>query len=553
MAVHLVAVQLIITAITAGLAIIGWRFRFRAGARPFVALTGVITVLSVTYAVLLANPDDPGLLWATITVRETVFPAIPLLWFVFALDYTGHSRLLTGRSLAGLAFVPLTTATVLWVPSLRWLYWGPQAIDVAAGVVEITPPLGPWYWVNLGYGYLLMLAGFLLLFGLLLSEKQLYTDQSVAIVIGALVPFGANVLLNLGVDPIPLPLQPLSFVVTGLAFGFALFRSELFSALPVTSQVGRNAAVEDIQEGILITDTSGQVVDVNPAASAIFDDRPATLVGTSVGSVFGDQAPAEAEAVAPTEYRTDAGRIYGVTVSSIHDRGDRPVGRAIVFRDITERELRETQLEVLNRVLRHNLRNKLSVVQIYAEMLGEHATGDAVEYVERQTVAISELMTLGDRAREFEELTMHGEASRSQVDISAVIRRLAEALTSEFPEAEVTMDIPSGLTVETYPDALEVVLENLLRNAAEHTDQAVPQIEITAASRNGVVRVAVRDYGPGIPDDELEVLEAGTETPLVHGSGLGLWISRWGVNALGGDLAFEANDPRGTTAIVTVP
>lgn len=57
------------------------------------------------------------------------------------------------------------------------------------------------------------------------------------------------------------------------------------------------------------------------------------------------------------------------------------------------------------------------------------------------------------------------------------------------------------------------------------------------------VEVGVADDGPGIPDHERAVLEDGRETPLEHGSGLGLWIVVW---KSGGAVEFEPNDPEGT-------
>jgi sensor histidine kinase regulating citrate/malate metabolism len=65
--------------------------------------------------------------------------------------------------------------------------------------------------------------------------------------------------------------------------------------------------------------------------------------------------------------------------------------------------------------------------------------------------------------------------------------------------------------------------------------------------------IAVADNGPGIPDHEQQVLEAGEESALEHGSGLGLWAVHWGVTRMGGDLAFAENDPRGSIVTVSIP
>jgi signal transduction histidine kinase len=69
---------------------------------------------------------------------------------------------------------------------------------------------------------------------------------------------------------------------------------------------------------------------------------------------------------------------------------------------------------------------------------------------------------------------------------------------------------------------------------------------VSAANGDDRVTVRVEDDGPGIPDDELGVVTEGEETPLKHGSGLGLWIVQWGCRWLGPDPEFEVTE-KGTT------
>ena len=68
-----------------------------------------------------------------------------------------------------------------------------------------------------------------------------------------------------------------------------------------------------------------------------------------------------------------------------------------------------------------------------------------------------------------------------------------------------------------------------------------------------VVAVRVEDDGPGIPDEQVTVLERGRETALEHTSGLGLWLVDWIVRASGGTVSFEARSPRGSVVELVLP
>jgi signal transduction histidine kinase len=73
-----------------------------------------------------------------------------------------------------------------------------------------------------------------------------------------------------------------------------------------------------------------------------------------------------------------------------------------------------------------------------------------------------------------------------------------------------------------------------------------------AAENQPMTAITVTDDGPGIPADEIEVIQSGTQDKLNHGSGLGLWLINWVVDRSGGDLMFDINGMGGTTATVTL-
>jgi Signal transduction histidine kinase len=115
----------------------------------------------------------------------------------------------------------------------------------------------------------------------------------------------------------------------------------------------------------------------------------------------------------------------------------------------------------------------------------------------------------------------------------------------------VSVDVPS-VTVGIDRELCRYALSELLENAVEHSGET-PTVVVRGAETATGSRLVVADDGPGIPANEQAVIDAGSETPLSHGSSLGLWGVRWAVQTLGGSLSFEESDLGGTSCRARTP
>jgi signal transduction histidine kinase len=206
---------------------------------------------------------------------------------------------------------------------------------------------------------------------------------------------------------------------------------------------------------------------------------------------------------------------------------------------------------VLNRVLRHNLRNDLSVAMGYVEVSAGRVEDEAVrETLESAEEALEDLVTTGEKARLVEETVRRAGADPEPVDLGALVGDTADALGSDYPAVTVTVDAPD-VTVTTNRALVAAVLEELVENACEHGGPD-PSVTVNLHRDGDATAVTVTDTGPGIPEQELETLRDGEETDLRHGSGLGLWVVRWGTELLGAELTFETGED-GTAVTVLLP
>jgi PAS domain S-box-containing protein len=230
--------------------------------------------------------------------------------------------------------------------------------------------------------------------------------------------------------------------------------------------------------------------------------------------------------------------------------------------DITDRKSRQQQLMVFNRVLRHNLRNDLNVVlgharRLQASLVDVDADAPArLDHARRDVDAIvsaaEELIDVSERARTFDRVYSRID-DVEPVEIGSLCTSVVESYRDSFPEATLRVEGVDP-TVLVNPEAIRVVVEELVENALEHSAESRPTVVVgVRETTDGGIRLGVADRGVGIPEIERRVIESGEETATEHGSGLGLWMVKWLVTSMGGTLTIDDNDPRGTVVAIEFP
>jgi len=208
-----------------------------------------------------------------------------------------------------------------------------------------------------------------------------------------------------------------------------------------------------------------------------------------------------------------------------------------IYTDVTGRLEQERRLRVLHRVLRHNLRNEMTAIIGYANILAEEAPME--EYrtqAERIYDRAMNVSKLGEQVRRIQQ-ALDIDRQWVALDPEPLVTDLAERFRSSHPEAtiRVSSDDPGEAVAD---ELLKIAIENLVENAVEHhPDTATVDIELTA--EDGWVDITVADDGPGIPERERAVVSGTRQiTQLDHSVGLGLWLSRWIVSGVNGQLLF---------------
>lgn len=211
------------------------------------------------------------------------------------------------------------------------------------------------------------------------------------------------------------------------------------------------------------------------------------------------------------------------------------------------------RLSVLNRVLRHNLRNEATIIMGNAREIASRTEGTLADRAETVAERTAGLVGLGEKARQIDE-TIGDEVEYADVDLGSTLHTLADSTRQRDVAVECAVDTADTVGVRTNENILDNVLQEAVDNAVEHRTDEPVRLRLGARRRpDGGVDVTVADDGPGIPEQERRTLDSTEETALEHTSGLGLWLVNWGAMALGGDVAFEDNEQGGTTVRVGLP
>jgi len=521
-----------------------------------------------------------GIVWAGIT------------FLGFALEYTGRSDVVRGRPLFGSVVGFGLLSTVLLVTnSLHGAFWTGFEFEPAFGVATVSYAFGPWAYLVVAVETRAR------------RERRLPPRRHPAQLRSTVPPRerrGRAELATTGVrtrcvgagdrtGP-QLQLAAMMFVPHMLLDAYAFNRAEMFDRNPTTSRAAERTAIDDLADPIVALAPDRHRRPAQPRRRVATRCRRRDRSRPPARRVHGSSRPRRRPRAAAEPDGGDshddgtretiavddgaARRTYAVSTSPLTDPNGTHVGYTIVFSDVTERERRRQQLEVLNRILRHNLRNDAGVVHGYGEILRNRLEDPELvrmaDAIERRAGAGAPRSAKG-RHRRAPRRRQRRERRRGR-------RRVASAIADAHerdPDASVESNPVDGdWTTRVRVDALRAIVENTVENALDHhdgegserDDDGGPWVRVSLrregkergegegdAIDNSRFVLTVEDDGPGIPDHEIEAVESGRETALEHGSGLGLWVVEWGAAAIGADVDYADREPRGTRVTVSIP
>ena len=574
---YLYVAGLIISAcISAWISWHSWRLRATSHTPAF-----TVVMLSVTWwlatSVLDILSPDPFQKILIIKLGYIGVLALPVAWIAFSLQYSGRGHLLTPLRLVLLGLIPaallgMIASGSLW-SEIQFKSWGP--------FLHISVNFTPWIWPQLLFEYSLNLAGSVILARHVIGLPRIYRYQTIALMIGAVIPLGVNVLYQLSVHhDNEYDLTAISFALSGIAIAWGLYRYKLFTLLPIA----RNVLVENMPAGFVVLSDSFTIADVNPAALAMMACTRASCMGKPIARVFPPcaalveqiQAGSFHPIVIELASSADASFCEVQAVKINQGKGD-VLSYLVILLDISQRMLTEEGLKkalaaekdlyaLRSRLVAntsHEFRTPLSVIFSSAELLEHYgdtwSPAKRLEHIQRIKGAVQHMTRMVD------DILLVGRTDANKVLLKPVPIELVsfcETLLEETRLKDQGRHIFSF--VKTVPECtvtldellLRQIISNLLENAAKYSlENTSIRLDLTAAG--GCWRLDLSDQGFGIPTSDLlhlgEPFYRGENVGHLNGTGLGLTIVMKSLELIGGQIEFYSVENQGTHVSIQVP
>lgn len=332
------------------------------------------------------------------------------------------------------------------------------------------------------------------------------------------------------------------------------------------------AILDAMIEGVLVTNSRGEILLVNPALQEMLEQKDAYVGKRVIECLRHKELHESVERVLQGLSRDELeisvwidGEERKMIVHSVAlKRATVPAGCVSVFYDVTKiRQLEDVRREFVANVS-HELKTPLTSIRGYAETLLDGGLEDAegsrrfVGKIERNALELQALV---------EDILKLSEIESGRLEFKPVPLHLHETIQSVWENFEAMArkkevrfenQVEKSLLVSVDPSAVKQVLGNLIDNAIKYSS-AGGSIRISSTSQSGWCRVQVADTGPGIAERDLPHLFERfyrvdkARSREVGGTGLGLAIVKHLVQSHGGEVGVESELGHGARFFFTIP
>jgi diguanylate cyclase (GGDEF)-like protein len=339
----LISINVVSTVFAAYASINAWNRREKAGLMAtFLSLSmAATTIYAVGYTMELASNTLPQILF-WVKVEHLGIEFISPCWLLFTLCLSGRQKMLSPKRMASFFIIPV----IMIIMVITNHYHLDPHLTPNAPFPTLTYTRGFMAWLGIGYvGFCLVMS--LIFFTMMyLQAAPAFRNQALIFALGSFFPLVGMILTATNESLYHLDLAPLSMSISGIFFIIGFRRLQILDIMPLA----RDVVFEGIQDGVLVFDNEGRLVDFNPQAKSIFPEVVDRSIGLQAAAVFGDDSPLTKMVQGTVQENNTFPKgksIYRCNMLPLQDSQKKCVGKVVTLQDYTETETMVRQLKDL--------------------------------------------------------------------------------------------------------------------------------------------------------------------------------------------------------------
>ncbi len=348
----------------------------------------------------------------------------------------------------------------------------------------------------------------------------------------------------------------------------------------VESEQRYRALVENMNEGLILTDSQERILFVNQRMTEVLGLSEGELIGKTTYQVLGQgtnvaliqektllRQRGKSDEYELSFHRKDGQKVcLLISGSPYMDHEGKIIGSIAIITDITDRKKTEDQLEEKQKELdsfiykaSHDLRGPLAsiigIANLAKSEIKEEAAHRYMDLIGKSTKKLD--LTLGELldATRINDAIVKPEA----VNLKQLIDETFESLQGIYDRDKIMLKSQIGhkSLINTDPHLLKSILQNLISNGINFANHQAdkPFVQVNTRTTPDKLYIEVKDNGVGIPDrvqpKVFEMFYRGHNQS--EGSGLGLYVVKNAAKKIGGEISFESAEGKGSTFILTLP
>ncbi|MEQ9405379.1 MAG: ATP-binding protein [Cyclobacteriaceae bacterium] len=221
--------------------------------------------------------------------------------------------------------------------------------------------------------------------------------------------------------------------------------------------------------------------------------------------------------------------------------------------------IQKKRLKDFSQITSHNIRTSVANLMAINSLLQDDSENE--QYLESLDISVDQLNTSIFNLNHLLNFDNKNEIlEKKPCNVSSSIGRVLRHNKQSIEEKslKISNSLPSRLMVSAFPAYLDEVFHHLISNALRHgTDSNTKKVKITFSQKNGRVSISIADFGKGIDLDRFKkkMFKAGIKfhADSCSGQGMGLFMTKYMVEAMGGDVTVKSKPQKGSTFTVSFP